>query len=89
VVKGFNSDIEFQGQRFHVQSEDWGDKNPYLVSTVYWNGAVIKSVKIAYLEVLPQAKIDDQGSIHYALKCQHQKILDLLVNGQLIGSTLK
>ncbi len=89
VVKGFNSDIEHDGQRFHVQSEDWGLKNPYLVSTVYWNGAVMKSIKIAYQEVLPEAKIDDQDSIHFALKCQHQKILDLLLNGQLLNVSLK
>lgn len=89
MVKGFNSDIEYDGQRFHVQSEDWGPKNPYLVSQVYWNGAVIKSIKIAYQEVLPQAKYDDQNSILYALKCQHQKILDLLVNGHLLSANLK
>ena len=76
---------------FHVQSEDWGANNPYLVSRVYQNGAVIKSVKRSYSEVLglnsgfgrwtrPQV---DPDSIRYALREQHEKILDLLLSGQL------
>lgn len=76
---------------FHVQSEDWGANNPYLVSRVYQNGAVIKSVKRSYSEVLgPSAGFArstrpqlDPSSIRYALREQHEKILDLLLSGQL------
>jgi len=89
--KGFNSDVVYRGMNFHVQSEDWGAGNPYLVSRVYQNGAVIKSVKTAYSEVLgpsagsarstrPQV---DPNAIRYALREQHEKILDLLLSGQL------
>jgi hypothetical protein len=89
--KGFNSDVVYRGMNFHIQSEDWGSSNPYLVSRVYQNGAVIKSVKTSYSEVLgptsgfmrstrPQI---DPNTIRYALRDQHEKILDLLLSGQL------
>lgn len=88
MEKGFNSDIIFRGMNFHVQTEDWGQENPYLVSRVYTNGAVVKSVKTPYSEVLgafaqTRHRVDSQA-IRLALRDQHQKILDLLVSGQLI-----
>ena len=88
VEKGFNSDIIYRGLSFHVQSEDWGMENPYLVSRVYQEGAVIKSVKTPYSEVLGfgqihRRKVDPQA-IRLALREQHEKILDLLLSGQLL-----
>ncbi len=95
MEKGFNSDIIYRGLSFHVQSEDWGNENPYLVSRVYQEGAVIKSVKTPYSEVLgfghgqPWApamnrrRPVDPQAIRAALREQHEKILDLLVSGQL------
>jgi len=89
--KGFNSDIVYRGMNFHVQSEDWGASNPYLVSRVYQNGAVVKSVKKSYSEVLgPSSGLMlstrpqfDPAAIRFALREQHERILDLLLSGQL------
>lgn len=87
MEKGFNSDIVFRGLNFHVQTEDWGAENPYLVSRVYQDGAVIKSVKTPYSEVLGFGRIHrksvDSHTIRAALRDQHEKILDLLLSGQL------
>lgn len=87
MEKGFNSDLVFRGLNFHVQSEDWGFENPYLVSRVYQNGAVIKSVKTPYSEVLGSGLMSrhrvDSQAIRLALREQHQKILDQLLSGQL------
>lgn len=84
VEKGFNSDINHNGMTYHVQTEDWGLRNPYLVSRVFYNGAVVKSIKTAYLEVLPKGPASSSQSIQMAMQFQHQKILDLLVSGQLL-----
>jgi hypothetical protein len=98
MEKGLNSDAVFKGMNFHVQSEDWGLENPFIVSRVYQNGAVIKSIKTSYAEVLgPSAgssrslerdrplnrlQVDPQA-IRLALRDQHEKILDQLLSGQL------
>ncbi len=84
MEKGFNSDIIYRGLTFHVQTEDWGRENPFLVSRVYQSGAVIVSVKTPYAEVLPRALARDPQAIRLALREQHQKILDHLVSGQLL-----
>ena len=84
VEKGFNSDVQIEGAQYHVQTEDWGYENPYLVSRVFKNGAVVKSLKIGYQDILPQGVLSTKQSVRLAMKVQHQQILDLLVSGQLI-----
>ena len=84
LEKGFNSDIACLGTEYHVQTEDWGAANPYLVSRVFHNGAVVKSIKTSYAEVLPQGSPSEAKTIRLAMKIQHQEILDLLVSGKLL-----
>ena len=88
MEKGFNSDVMYRGLEFHVQTEDWGRENPYLVSRVYQNGAVINSLKTSYSDVLPRSPIRDviafRSAISVAMRDQHQRIMDALVAGELI-----
>jgi hypothetical protein len=83
VQKGFNSDILYKGLTYHVQTEDWGRQNPFFVSHIFRDGAVLKSIKIPYTKVLPREKFSDAKSIRIALEAQHQSILDLMLSGQL------
>jgi hypothetical protein len=84
VEKGFNSDVNWLGTQYHVQTEDWGYENPFLVSRVFHNGAVLKSIKTSYTEVLPRGPRTEAKAIRLAMKIQHQQILDLLVSGKLL-----
>ena len=86
MEKGFNSDMIVQGCNYHVQTEDWGMENPYFVSRIYFNGAVLKSFKTHYLETsLKDESRLNHEMIRRAMRDQHQKILDLLVSGKLNG----
>ncbi len=84
MQKGFNSDVEFRGSQYHVQSEDWGLENPYLVSRVFLNGAIVINIKTSYSEVLKPTAFRDSRAIRLALIDQHQRTLDQLVSGQLV-----
>ena len=75
MLKGYNSDIQIKGINYHVQTEDWGRDNPYLVTRVFKQGAVIKTFKTPYTEVLPNAHYD-HVLLENALKLQHFRILD-------------
>ena len=55
MLRGFNSDIQARGSRFHVQTEDWGHDNPFLVTRVFKEGAVVKTLKTPYEEALRAA----------------------------------
>ncbi len=84
MEKGFNSDVSWLGSEYHVQTEDWGAANPYLVSRVFHNGAVVKSIKTSYSEILPSGPASEARTIRLAMKIQHQEILDLLLSGKLL-----
>ena len=84
VEKGFNSDMSLKGVTYHIQTEDWGTENPFLVSRVFRNGAVLKSIKTGYSEVLPKGESSAPQAIRLAMRVQHESILDLLASGQLI-----
>lgn len=83
MQKGLNSDILYRGSTYHVQTEDWGDQRPFIVSQIFRDGAVVKNIKLSYTKVLPNGAFPDAYSIRAALEAQHQSVLDLLVSGQL------
>ena len=84
MEKGYNSDIEVGGSTYHVQTEDWGKQNPFIVTQVFKNGAVVKNIKTPYQIALQKGPVSDERAIRLAMKDQHQRILDHLLSGQAL-----
>jgi hypothetical protein len=82
MEKGFNSDISVSGVQYHVQTEDWGHQNPYVVTRIFRGGAVIKSLKTPYADIWRRASRSDQQAIRLGMQIQHQEILDQLMGVQ-------
>lgn len=80
MQKGFNSDITVRGQKYHIQTEDWGVQNPFLVSRIFCNGAVMKTIKTPYDSVLKLGSSQTQEAIKLALRRQHSTIIDTLMS---------
>ena len=78
---GLNSDIQVSGKTFHVQTEDWGRENPFIVTQIFSHGAVVKSYKTHYSEIIRDI-FPSEHSIRRAIEKQHIKIL-----GQLSSSS--
>ena len=83
MQKGYNSDIQVKGQTYHVQTEDWGSQNPFLVSRIFLNGAVLKTIKTPHEEVLRHSAVRTSEALQSALKTQHNRILDQLLSGTI------
>lgn len=77
MEKGYNSDICFKGEKFHIQTEDWGSINPFVVTKIFRNGAVVKTIKTPYETPVPR------NNLRMTIKYQHSQVLDLLLSGQL------
>lgn len=71
VVKGLNSDFYHGGKQYHLQTEDWGTQNPYLVTRLYCQGAVVRTLKRSYLDIFGTVKISPEV-VQVALKHQHE-----------------
>ena len=86
MEKGFNSDLTVSGVIYHIQTEDWGFENPYLVTRVYRSGAVIESVKTPYSDVLRSRnaflllrnKSAMSEALQEAMRAQHERTLHTL-----------
>jgi hypothetical protein len=83
MQKGFNSDVNFRGQAYHIQTEDWGLQNPFIVTRIFKQGSVIKTVKKTYLEALADKRLSAEN-IQLALRLQHNEMLDQLIGGRLV-----
>lgn len=75
-----NSDLSVGPDSYHIQTEDWGQESPYIVSRIYKNGAVVRSIKTPYSEVVT-SPMWDREAVGAAVQSQHDKILDLVLSG--------
>lgn len=48
MITGFNTDIEFEGVTYHVQTEDKGLATPVILSLVYDRGTILASKRAPY-----------------------------------------
>ena len=52
MITGFNTDIEFDGVVYHVQTEDKGLDTPLILSLVYVGGAILASKRSPYHDLI-------------------------------------
>jgi hypothetical protein len=81
VITGFNTDIEYQGVTYHVQTEDKGLKTPLILSLVYNRGTILASKRSAYDDLL----IDnfDEKQLSDRLQKQHNLICAAIRAGRI------
>ena len=86
MQKGLNSDIQVRGKTYHIQTEDWGEKNPFLVSRIFSAGAVLKTIKTPYEEALKTESVKTGDALRNALRKQHHRIMDQLTSAATTSS---
>lgn len=59
VITGFNTDIQYQGIIYHVQTEDKGLDNPLILSLIYNGGTILASKRSSYSDLL-NAGLDEK-----------------------------
>jgi hypothetical protein len=86
VLTGYNTDIEFSGTTYHVQTEDKGRGNPLVESLVYTSGEILYSRRTPYHDLVEQNV--DKEAIATLMERQHRSIVDAVHSGgveQLTG----
>lgn len=77
---GYNHNINYKQQTFHVQTEDSGLKNPHIVTLLYKDGVILGSQKISYKDALQVDQLD--GLVEDLMKAQHKRMMYRLRNGE-------
>lgn len=80
MLLGFNSEAEYAGRLFHVQTEDGGRNRPRVITHLFLRGTVVSVTRSDYADDLE--KPDLTHRIRQLMEDQHQAMLDGLLRGE-------
>jgi hypothetical protein len=80
MVLGFNHNVRYKGELFHVQTEDSGVASPRIVTLLYKGGVILASKKTNYADILKIENLDTV--IEELMKDQHKAMMRRLKAGE-------
>jgi hypothetical protein len=81
VITGFNTDVEFDGVTYHVQTEDKGLETPMILTLVYDRGTILASKRQGYEDLFDGGF--DEKALAAKLKRQHSLVCAAIRKGQI------
>jgi hypothetical protein len=88
MITGFNTDIDFDGQTFHVQTEDKGVDHPVIETLVYTGGQIVCARKTPYAELVAADGPSDT-EIQQRMEAQHRALIQEIRDGTLTKEDLE
>jgi hypothetical protein len=83
MLSGYNNNVRHKGKVFHVQTEDNGESNPFIVTHAYIGGAILDTVKTSYREILDDPQWRD--TLRERMKAQHLDMIRRIIAGAVDG----
>lgn len=80
MVLGFNHNVRYKDEVFHIQTEDSGVKNPHIITLLYRGGVIISSQKTNYADRLGEENLP--RVVEGLMKEQHKEMLRRLKSGE-------
>jgi len=81
MLGGFNTNIEYRGRTYHVQTEDGGAENPNVITLLYHGGAILFSKKRSYAEHVGAR--EGESRVRQMMDEQHRTMVQALKAGKL------
>lgn len=80
MILGFNHNVNYKGEVFHVQTEDSGIASPNITTLLYKGGVILCSKKTSYADIL---KMNDlETVVEELMKEQHKEVMRRLKSGE-------
>ncbi len=80
MVLGFNHNIQYKGELFHIQTEDSGVTNPHIITLLYRGGTIVASKKTGYADIIKADNLEQV--VEELMKEQHKEMLRRLKSGE-------
>lgn len=80
MVLGYNHNIMYKGEVFHVQTEDSGVNNPHIITLLYRGGVIISSKKTSYADIVKMENLE--LVVEDLMKEQHKNMMHSLKSGE-------
>ena len=82
MIFGFNTDIKVGNIVFHVQTEDRGENNPTIDTTIYFKGRVLAQRAVSYKEYFESPEFDTEV-LKARVESHHKKWVAAVKNSEL------
>ena len=82
MITGFNTDVEFDGTTYHVQTEDKGLARPLIMSLIYEGGTILASKRTPYDDLIADESVNEVV-VAERLNKQHRLICAAIKGGRL------
>jgi hypothetical protein len=82
VITGFNTDVEYAGLVYHVQTEDKGLDSPIILSLVYSGGEILASKRTPYDDLITAGEYTE-AALAQRLKRQHKLVCAAIHAGRI------
>jgi hypothetical protein len=79
MITGLNTDVEYQGKTYHVQTEDSGRKNPTIMTILFQSGAILATRKTSYADIVNSDNLP--AVLKDLMNEQHKKMIQDLQSG--------
>jgi hypothetical protein len=83
MLVGYNTNVPYKGNLYHVQTEDNGTKNPVIITLLYVKGTILASKKTSYAHLVSDAGCEK--AVRELMKEQHKAMIKELVTGMHTG----
>jgi hypothetical protein len=80
MVLGFNHNVTYKGEVFHVQTEDSGVNNPHIITLLYRGGVILCSKKTSYADIVRMDNLE--SVVEELMKAQHKELMRRLKSGE-------
>ena len=80
MLVGYNTNVTYKGNVYHIQTEDNGLKNPVIVTLLYIKGTILSSKKISYAHIATSP--DYKEKVRELMKEQHKNMIKELIAGK-------
>ena len=81
-----NTEIEYLGKTYHIQTEDGGHHNPVITTQVFLKGAILVTQRTSYADILKAENLE--GIVKDLMKQQHIQMIKELRSGTLLEKKL-
>jgi len=83
MIIGFNTDIKYRDEVFHIQTEDKGEGNPTIETLVYHSGEILLSRRLSYGHLKKDRNIL-RKKFKSMMKNQHDQVINELKEGKFL-----
>ncbi len=80
MLPGFNHNIKYKNIIFHIQTEDSGEENSFIISHLFIGGNIIATKKISYAHLLGSENLN--STVRSLMENQHKDLIKELLTGK-------